>query len=292
MRRMSDLQTLCALGQQKLMEMEYLEAEALLAEAEHEAWVGRDFDSLSRLYMPLQEARRQRRQRCGEGIVRLDLIADGPDDRMEARHVAENFPHGQLLVAGWKSIRPAAELRALQKLHGLYLETFLAAAYPVGERRAVVIVPLEDREVSAALERSFTRRGIRVMTKARFDATKVDVEKDGIWFAPSAVAEAGRAVEGLDARHGLDRRGTREPIGRGERMAVGAQRRVADHQRMPARAAAHHDERRAGLAAELFAHGLDVGGAQFPLRGESQALHHPMVAGWGGYFRLCSTARL
>ncbi|HEY8668448.1 MAG TPA: hypothetical protein VIL86_17485 [Tepidisphaeraceae bacterium] len=141
---MSDLQTLCALGQQKLMEMEYLEAEALLAEAEHEAWVGRDFDSLSRLYMPLQEARRQRRQRCGEGIVRLDLIADGPDDRMEARHVAENFPHGQLLVAGWKSIRPAAELRALQKLHGLYLETFLAAAYPVGERRAVVIVPLED----------------------------------------------------------------------------------------------------------------------------------------------------
>src|SRR6185503_17310439 len=31
------------------------------------------------------------------------------------------------------------------------------------------VVPLEDRDVSAALERSFTRRGIRVMTKARFD---------------------------------------------------------------------------------------------------------------------------
>src|SRR5919112_2749267 len=42
------------------------------------------------------------------------------------------------------------------------------------------IVPLEDREVSQALERSFTRRGMRVMTKARFDATKVDLEKDGI----------------------------------------------------------------------------------------------------------------
>ena len=42
------------------------------------------------------------------------------------------------------------------------------------------IVPLEDREVSQALERSFTRRGIRVITKARFDATKVDVEQDGI----------------------------------------------------------------------------------------------------------------
>ena len=31
-----------------------------------------------------------------------------------------------------------------------------------------------------ALERSFTRRGIRVMTKARFDAKAVEVEKDGI----------------------------------------------------------------------------------------------------------------
>ena len=42
------------------------------------------------------------------------------------------------------------------------------------------IVPLEDKDVSHALERSFTRRGMRVMTKARFDATKVDVEKEGI----------------------------------------------------------------------------------------------------------------
>jgi dihydrolipoamide dehydrogenase len=42
------------------------------------------------------------------------------------------------------------------------------------------IVPLEDREVSQALERSFTRRGMTVMTNARFDAAKVSVEKDGI----------------------------------------------------------------------------------------------------------------
>jgi dihydrolipoamide dehydrogenase len=42
------------------------------------------------------------------------------------------------------------------------------------------IVPLEDREVSQALERSFTRRGITVMTNARFDSTKVEVSKDGI----------------------------------------------------------------------------------------------------------------
>ena len=42
------------------------------------------------------------------------------------------------------------------------------------------IVPLEDREVSQALERSFTRRGITVMTNARFDTSKVEVSKDGI----------------------------------------------------------------------------------------------------------------
>ena len=42
------------------------------------------------------------------------------------------------------------------------------------------IVPLEDREVSALVEKSFTRRGIRVITKARFDPAKVQVTKDGV----------------------------------------------------------------------------------------------------------------
>ncbi|MFM2106028.1 MAG: hypothetical protein RL338_1060 [Chloroflexota bacterium] len=42
------------------------------------------------------------------------------------------------------------------------------------------IVPLEDREVSAVLEKSFTRRGIRVMTNARFDPASVTVSKDGV----------------------------------------------------------------------------------------------------------------
>ena len=42
------------------------------------------------------------------------------------------------------------------------------------------IVPLEDREVSALLERSFTKRGIRVMTNARFDPAAVKVEADGV----------------------------------------------------------------------------------------------------------------
>ncbi len=42
------------------------------------------------------------------------------------------------------------------------------------------IVPLEDRDVSQALERSFTRRGITVMTNARFDPAAVAVEKGGV----------------------------------------------------------------------------------------------------------------
>jgi dihydrolipoamide dehydrogenase len=42
------------------------------------------------------------------------------------------------------------------------------------------IVPLEDREVSQALQRSFERRGIRVMTKARFDPKAVEVTTDGV----------------------------------------------------------------------------------------------------------------
>ncbi|MEO6434540.1 MAG: hypothetical protein ABIP55_02110 [Tepidisphaeraceae bacterium] len=142
-----DLQPRCELGQQQLMRTEYLDAEATLAAAEADAWRLRDFDTLSRLYMPLQEARRQRRQVCGEGVVCLDLIATGPQDAIDGRRVVENFPHGQLLVAGWGSIEPALRVRALQREHKLYIETFLAAVYPVGPSssgRAVVITPSED----------------------------------------------------------------------------------------------------------------------------------------------------
>ncbi|HEX5827046.1 MAG TPA: dihydrolipoyl dehydrogenase [Candidatus Limnocylindrales bacterium] len=42
------------------------------------------------------------------------------------------------------------------------------------------VVPLEDRDVSKELERSFTRRGIKVMTNARFDADSVKADADGV----------------------------------------------------------------------------------------------------------------
>ena len=42
------------------------------------------------------------------------------------------------------------------------------------------IVPLEDAEVSKTLERSFSKRGIVVMTNARFDAKSVKASKTGV----------------------------------------------------------------------------------------------------------------
>jgi dihydrolipoamide dehydrogenase len=42
------------------------------------------------------------------------------------------------------------------------------------------IVPLEDRDVSKELERSFNRRGIKVITNARFDAASVKTDDSGV----------------------------------------------------------------------------------------------------------------
>lgn len=140
----AELQEMCERGQALLMETRYWEAERVLAQAEQEAWDAREWDTLARLYMPLQEARRQRRQRCGEGLVALDLLAEGEGDHVTPEHVLTHYPHGQLLVAAWGTIKPAIGVRQLAAANGLYVETFLAAVYPVGAGRAVVIVPTED----------------------------------------------------------------------------------------------------------------------------------------------------
>jgi len=150
----SSLNELCELGQEQLIRTRYLEAEATLVRAEKIADATHDFDSLSRLYMPLQEARRQRRQRCGEGTVHLDLLAQDANDHIDPECVVATYPHGQLLIAGWGSLEPARRLRALASDRGLYVETFLAAIYPIGDSKAVVIAP-----ESAALP-SATRQSI------------------------------------------------------------------------------------------------------------------------------------
>ncbi len=135
------------------MQMQYPDAEATLAAAEMAAWEARDYDTLGRLYMPLQEARRQRRQQCGEGTIRLDLIAQGPDDVLDGARIITNFPHGQLLVAGWGSIEPAKAARRLQAEHRLYVEVLLAAVYPlIGGARAVAIVPTDEVRLPDPIE--------------------------------------------------------------------------------------------------------------------------------------------
>lgn len=55
------------------------------------------------------------------------------------------------------------------------------------------IAPLEDREVSRELERSYTRRGIKVVTSARFDAASVVADDAGVRITVGP--EGGEAAE-------------------------------------------------------------------------------------------------
>jgi hypothetical protein len=149
------LQQQCELGQRQLMATQYLDAVQTLEAAEQVAWDAKDFDTLSRLYLPLQEARRQVRQRCGEGIVKLDCIASAADDELDVETFLREFPHGQMLIAGWGSIAPALRMRALARQNRQYVEAFLAAVFPlIGGARVVVIVPLDDARLPDAQPRS------------------------------------------------------------------------------------------------------------------------------------------
>lgn len=156
------LQSLCAQGQRELAEMRYLDAERTLAHAEQAAIDADDLDTLARLYMPLQEARRQKRQRCGEGIVRLDLIATTPDEALDPESIATQYPHGQLLVAGAGTLAPAVRLRELYRERQCYAETFLAASYPLAGGVAVLIAPTAGVQVPAVSAVSSIDRLIRL----------------------------------------------------------------------------------------------------------------------------------
>ncbi len=129
----TDLQKLCEQGQLELMETRYLDAAVTFEMAEHHAWESRDFDTLSRLYLPLQETRRQIRQRCGEGAVQMHLLQMSADQPIDAAEVMHQYPTGQLLVGGWGTTRPAEQIRQKAREQKLYLESFLAAVYPVND---------------------------------------------------------------------------------------------------------------------------------------------------------------
>jgi hypothetical protein len=138
------LQSACEQGQRELMETRYLDAVHTLVAAEAAAWTARDFDTLARLYLPLQESRRQARQRCGEGIVDLSIIAADDAHPFDPGKLADKHPHGQLLIAEWMSTTPAARLREIAGEKKLYVETFLAAVYPARETMMLIVLPLPD----------------------------------------------------------------------------------------------------------------------------------------------------
>ena len=136
------LQSLCLAGQEHLEAMRYLQDEAALLQAESAAVQTGDWDTVARLYMPLQECRRQRRQRCGEGTIKLDFVAQSESESPDAAAIARQVPHGQLLIAGWGTIEPALQFREVAAAKQLYVETFLAAVYPItGGGRAVAVLP-------------------------------------------------------------------------------------------------------------------------------------------------------
>jgi hypothetical protein len=134
------------------MATNYLAAEKVLAQAEQIAFDQREFETLSRLYMPLQEARRQRRQKCGEGIVHLGFIAKSANEKLSAEQIIGQYPFGQLLIAGWGTIQPAVQFRRLQAERDLYVDTFLAAVFPTSDGSVIAIIPEEAKLPSTTAE--------------------------------------------------------------------------------------------------------------------------------------------
>jgi hypothetical protein len=132
------VQNLCDIGQNHLSRMQYLEAEHALSRAETAALSLQDWDALSRLYMPLQEARRQRRQRSGEGAIHLDYLAKNANDSLNGPAIVEEVHQGQTLIAGWASILPGVIAR---DQWNLYVDVFVGAVYPMGAEAIVAIIP-------------------------------------------------------------------------------------------------------------------------------------------------------
>ncbi|MDP9173298.1 MAG: hypothetical protein M3O30_05470 [Planctomycetota bacterium] len=139
--RDENLQALCEKGQEQLIAMDYLGAEETLATAEAIAWAARDYDALSRLYMPLQETRRQRRQRCGEGTIRFDILAQNQTDRIDPEQLLMQIPQGQLLIGGWNSIAPALMARQLIAQRRLFVDVLLGMVIATGVQKFIAVVP-------------------------------------------------------------------------------------------------------------------------------------------------------
>ena len=141
------IQALCAQGQAHLVDTDYLAAERVLVQAEAIAWEQQDWDALARLYMPLQEARRQRRQRALDGAFFHTVWLDPA----QLPTLNPQTKHGEFIVAGESTIAPAIALRKMATESARYADFFLAAAYQVGEEHVVLIVPNDVIAVPASV---------------------------------------------------------------------------------------------------------------------------------------------
>jgi len=132
------------------MQTDYLRAETALAEAEREAWAAEDGTRSPRLYMPLQETRRQRASSAAKGSSGSICWRQSADQKLDPAEILRQYPHGQLLVAGWGAIEPAILIREQATRVGLYVETSSprsTRSVPAARKppaRAVVIAPLPD----------------------------------------------------------------------------------------------------------------------------------------------------
>ena len=122
--------------------------------------------------------------------------ADGKEQVVEARHVVIATGSAPRLIPGitlGPKVMTSDELlenvvvpRRLIVLGAGAVGVEFASMYQdLGVKTTLLeylpqIVPLEDREVSQALERSLTRRGMTVMTNARFDTKTLKKSKDGV----------------------------------------------------------------------------------------------------------------
>jgi hypothetical protein len=139
---LEQLQEQCELGQRELMATNYLAAEKILIEAERDRASSKTNLKHSHAFTcPSRRPGASGVSAAAKEPFCLDLVAQGPDDEISAERILDKYPFGQLLVAGWGTIQPALEIRRLQQERGLYVETFLAAAFPTTKGTIIVIVP-------------------------------------------------------------------------------------------------------------------------------------------------------
>ncbi len=111
-------------------------------------------------------------------------------------------PNGKTIVTSDDILRLASQPASIVIVGGGAVGVEFASFYhDIGTTVTLLeylpgIVPLEDRDVSQLLERSFTKRGIRVITNARFDVAKVKTSAKGVKLS---VGPEGGASEEISA---------------------------------------------------------------------------------------------